>query len=911
MTPSPTAPCPHCTHPAPTSSAFCPVCGGSLHAYSHALPAGTVLRGGQYLLERPLGAGGFGLTYQALDSGLQATVAVKELFPVGVASRGPQGTLTLLSGVSSVDFAKLKAAAFGEARRLFDLRDPGIVRVLAVWEERNTVFLAMEYLEGESLGNRLEGHILDEPEARALMVQVLQALEKVHAAGMLHRDLKPDNLMLTGRYGPVLIDFGTALDFEQGKTLQLTSRFLTPHYAPPEQYASQVRLGPPTDLYALGATLYHALSGTPPPTALDRMQGVNLPSLHTLRRSLQRSALSNEFGNLLERCLNLKFSERPADAQEALHILEGVVRPSPLPVPAIPLVPVPIPMPPLPTAPTAPVVPPPPAGPAIVQPSRSRGWLYALLGLGLLGGGFWLYSSKVLPTNLSAALTPPSSLSSLPRSSAATLPGVSTAPTSGPFKVSAIEVLLPKVNVRSGPGTGYSVLQLSTGNQTVSRGQRLLVLAEQSGWTQVSTATGPGWVSSRLTLPTAPLMPSSAVDTLITQLEAGGDVTLEAGIYLLPRPLSLSQPFTLSGAGVGQSFLLGSAPGAVLEYQGTGELALSDLTLGRQGNSAGQVLDVSAETLSLERVRVMGGLDKSPWQPDDGEEGDGLVLRNSTQATVTDSEFLANGWRGMQLLDSARVVSTNSQFAFNSGSGIVMKSQSSGSFERNTLASNTLAGIKVLESSSATLSANTFENNRNALYLGESVSGSFENNVCISFTEDILLEGPSTEMTLEGNRCPKITAASSTPDFRRVLNLDWGYALDAPDSWKLSFEEKAGVRSLSWTDPQNPRVKILLQVTRTPTSDALSGWYEAEVDLQRRYGTGYQRIALEPSSVAGSEDAARWEFLLERPEGIQHKLDLGAVCGGKGYGLLVEAPTEEWAGYETQLLGVLESFECL
>ena len=76
-------------------------------------------------------------------------------------------------------------------------------------------------------------------------------------------------------------------------------------------------------------------------------------------------------------------------------------------------------------------------------------------------------------------------------------------------------------------------------------------------------------------------------------------------------------------------------------------------------------------------------------------------------------------------------------------------------------------------------------------------------------------------------------------------------------------------------------------------------------------GTGYQRIALEPSSVAGSEDAARWEFLLERPEGIQHKLDLGAVCGGKGYGLLVEAPTEEWAGYETQLLGVLESFECL
>ena len=911
MTPSLTAPCPHCTHPAPASSTFCPVCGGSLHAYSHALPAGTALRGGQYLLERPLGTGGFGLTYQALEAGLQAKVAIKELFPVGVATRGPQGTLVLLSGVSSVDFAKLKAAAFEEARKLYDLRDPGIVRVLAVWEERGTVFIAMEYLEGESLGSRLERHTLDEPEARALMVQVLRALEKVHAAGMLHRDLKPDNLMLTQRYGPVLIDFGTALNFEQGKTVVLTSRFLTPHYAPPEQYASQVRLGPPTDLYALGATLYHALSGTPPPTALDRMQGVSLPSLSTLRRSQQRPALSREFCDLLERCLALKFSERPTDAGEALQILERPYRPSP--VPAAPPVPLPTPVQ-VPTGPpTLPAVPPPALpSPAlgVVPASGSRGWLYALLGVGLLGGGFWLYSTRVLPTNLNTASSAPSSPASSP---SLPFPGaaVSTTPSSTPFKVAAIEVLLPKVNVRSGPGTEYGVVQQSSGNQTVSRGQRLLVLGEKNGWTQVSTATGPGWVSSRLTLPTAPLMPSSAVDTLITQLEAGGSVTLEAGIYLLPRPVSLTQPLTLKGAGVGQSFLLGSALGAVLEYRGAGELALSDLTLGRQGNSAGQVLDVDSETLSLERVRVMGGLDKAPWQPDDGEEGDGLVLRGATQATVTDSEFLANGWRGMQLLETARVVATGSHFEFNSGSGVVMKGQSSGSFDGNTLASNTLAGIKVVESSSATLSTNTFNQNRNALYLGEAVSGSFENNVCTSFAEDILLEGPSTDMTLDGNRCPKLTAASSMAGFRRVLNSDWGYALDAPDTWKLGFEEVDGVRTLRWTDPQNPRVKILLQVNQKATSDALSSWRIQEADLQRRYGTGYQGLSLEPSTVSGSQDAARWEFLLERPEGLQHKVDVGAVKGNKGYGLLVEAPADQWDAYAAQLLGVLESLECL
>jgi len=307
----------------------------------------------------------------------------------------------------------------------------------------------------------------------------------------------------------------------------------------------------------------------------------------------------------------------------------------------------------------------------------------------------------------------------------------------------------------------------------------------------------------------------------------------------------------------------------------------------------------------------MGGLDKAPWLPDDGEEGDGLVLRGATQATVKSSEFLANGWRGMQLQDTARVVATNSHFEFNSGSGIVMKGQSSGRFEGNILASNTLAGLKVLENSSATLSTNTFASNRNALYLGETVSGSFENNVCTSFSEDILLEGPSSEMTLDGNRCPKLTAASSMAGFRRVLNADWGYALDAPNTWKLGFEEKDGVRSLRWTDPQNPQVKILLQVNQNASLDALGSWRVQEADLQRRYGTGYQGLSLEPSTVSGSEDAARWEFLLERPEGLQHKVDLGAVKGSKGYGLLVEAPADQWSGYQAQLLGVLKSLECL
>ena len=301
--------CPNCGLPALESLSACPTCGGALHVPSPALALGSTLRGGQYRVQGVLGQGGFGITYRAFDTGLSSEVALKELFPAGLVSRGLSQTVQVHSGPMSADYAKLKASAFAEARTLYGLRDPAVVQVLSVWEENNTVYIAMELLEGETLEGRLGRGTLSESEATACLRSLLGALEKLHGAGVLHRDLKPENIVLSPKYGPVLIDFGTAHAFTLGKTMQFTSRILTPAYAPLEQYASSARIGPPSDLYALAVTFYQMLSGTLPPAANDRALGAGVTPLSHLRPDL-----STGFVVPLEAAMALRTDERPQTA---------------------------------------------------------------------------------------------------------------------------------------------------------------------------------------------------------------------------------------------------------------------------------------------------------------------------------------------------------------------------------------------------------------------------------------------------------------------------------------------------------------------------------------------------------------------------------------------------------------------
>ncbi|MBB6098639.1 putative Ser/Thr protein kinase [Deinobacterium chartae] len=299
--------CPVCGHaPLPDAAYVCPVCGAALGGPE--LRPGSELRAGRYRVEALLGQGGFGITYRASKG--NETVAIKEYFPAGAQRRG--NSVVLPAALRDSEQAFLE-----EGRVLARFSHPGIVRVHEAFEEGGTAYLVMDFLAGEPLGQRLERGPLEERELLEVARQVVDALSAVHAAGLLHQDLKPDNLIALPDGRVVLIDFGAARTFQADKTGNY-DRVVTPGYGPLEQYGSQVRRGPYTDVYALAATLYALATGAPPPAAMDRVQGVEL-----LPARKAGARVSARVEKALARGLSLQVSERPPSAQALLELLEG------------------------------------------------------------------------------------------------------------------------------------------------------------------------------------------------------------------------------------------------------------------------------------------------------------------------------------------------------------------------------------------------------------------------------------------------------------------------------------------------------------------------------------------------------------------------------------------------------------
>lgn len=294
--------------------------GIDVHA-SHHLPVGTRLKGGRYTLGKVLGQGGFGITYLGADTQENRPVAIKELFPEGSSRRANSRNVVPPTSLLGAGFAETMEKFEDEARVMAKFNHPGIVRVFDIFEENGTAYLVMEFLKGQTLGKRIEKQgKLPAREVQDIALKLLDALEVVHNAGMLHRDIKPDNVFLHQDGRVVLIDFGSARQFAQGKTLQHT-RLVTPGYAPLEQYGTAGKFGPYTDLYALGATLYHALMGVVPPAATDRVQ------------SNQPLRLPRETPDGLEqavnRALEIRVDRRPQSVAEFRAILLGQRQPTP------------------------------------------------------------------------------------------------------------------------------------------------------------------------------------------------------------------------------------------------------------------------------------------------------------------------------------------------------------------------------------------------------------------------------------------------------------------------------------------------------------------------------------------------------------------------------------------------------
>jgi len=245
-------------------------------AYSNkALPPGTVLR--EWRLEDVLGVGGFGIVYRGRGIYFDELVAIKEYFPSSISERDAEDTVVPIdSDAEEVHALGLKKFV-EEAKLLWNLstptRHPNIVNVRSLFEVHGTAYMVMDFEDGNSLSRLLkQGTRFNERSLLDMIRPIAEGLDRAHRVGVLHRDIKPPNILINPDGRPVLIDFGSAR-FEAAEATSTSVTFHTPPYAAIEQYVKTYPQGPWTDIYALGVVLYECVAGEKPPEVLERLHG--------------------------------------------------------------------------------------------------------------------------------------------------------------------------------------------------------------------------------------------------------------------------------------------------------------------------------------------------------------------------------------------------------------------------------------------------------------------------------------------------------------------------------------------------------------------------------------------------------------------------------------------------------------
>lgn len=239
------------------------------------LKVGTILRG-TYRIDSYLSSGGFGNTYVATNIEFDERIAIKEFFIKGVTQRDDnQTTVSVSNSENTNSFLEQKEKFKKEARRLRKMQNEHLVRVHDLFDENGTTYYVMDYVDGENLSEWLKrtGRPMTESEVRLILPQILDALKAVHNEGFCHLDIKPSNIMLEKGGKIKLIDFGASKQLGANGTLTTnapTAFAQTPGYAPLEQMEQNLdKIGPWTDIYALGATLYNLLTNNKPPLPSD------------------------------------------------------------------------------------------------------------------------------------------------------------------------------------------------------------------------------------------------------------------------------------------------------------------------------------------------------------------------------------------------------------------------------------------------------------------------------------------------------------------------------------------------------------------------------------------------------------------------------------------------------------------
>ncbi len=270
--------CPHCMELFDDEYELCPHCGfilGTKPKELYHLHPGMMLND-RYMVGTVVGFGGFGIVYRAWDTKLDIMVCIKEYFPAAIVTRTPGTKRVIPLGRSNKleEYKRNLELFIDEAKNTAKFNThPNIVNIFNYFEENGTAYMVMEFMEGETLKDFLKdnGGTIDVDTAVDILMSVISALKEVHKQKMLHRDISPDNIFICSNNKVKLIDFGAAKfsDDEKEKTREIV---LKPGYAPPEQYQSKSVQAPWTDIYALGATLYRAITGVVPQESTNRVE---------------------------------------------------------------------------------------------------------------------------------------------------------------------------------------------------------------------------------------------------------------------------------------------------------------------------------------------------------------------------------------------------------------------------------------------------------------------------------------------------------------------------------------------------------------------------------------------------------------------------------------------------------------
>lgn len=301
----------------------CKSCGKAEDKFptpTHHLPQRTVLKN-KYVISRTLGEGGFGITYLAYDLVFNKAVAIKEYYPNGHVSRNPHSHAVMVnSKENTIHYIRGLKRFIGEAKILSSIRNhDGIVNILDFFTALDTAYIVMEYLDGVSLKKYVQKKgKLDTETTLTILHPTISSLSSVHAMGYIHRDISPDNILITRDSDVKLIDFGASQKSDDNRPHSIV---LKQGFAPEEQYRQQGIQGPWSDVYAMGITIYYCITGTLPPESIQRTYDDTLIPPSKLGADISRSQ-----ENALMKAISVKARDRYQTISEFEREIYGAKR---------------------------------------------------------------------------------------------------------------------------------------------------------------------------------------------------------------------------------------------------------------------------------------------------------------------------------------------------------------------------------------------------------------------------------------------------------------------------------------------------------------------------------------------------------------------------------------------------------